>query len=175
MTMKPLLLALAILALLCAPASGQTLKALSYNTTNGKISYAGTNPLTFTNTVFFGDDVSINPSVSINYGGSEVINLEERTLAGDWLVAGGLNFSNATNAATTRTNLGLYNTNAPAAFAALALWDEVNDELGLRVSDDEIRVTPILIITDAPTNTTNAVKWIRVVEGTNSYRLPLFQ
>ena len=84
--------------------------------------------------------------------------------------------TNATlNAATTRTNLGLYNTNAPAAFAALALWDEVNDEIGLRVVDDEIRVTPILIGTNAPTDTTNAVKWIRFVEGTNYYRVPLYQ
>jgi hypothetical protein len=104
--MKPLLLTL-LLATLCATGHGQTIKSLGYNTTNGKIGYAGTNPLIFTNTVFFGNDVSINPSAGINYGGSEVMNLEEKTLVGDWLVAGGLSFFNATNAATTRTNLGL--------------------------------------------------------------------
>jgi hypothetical protein len=104
--MKKLFLTL-LIATLCATGYGQTIKALGYNTTNGKIGYAGTNPLTFTNTVFFGDDVSINPSAGINYGGSEVMNLEERTLVGDWAVAGGLGFFNATNAATTRTNLGL--------------------------------------------------------------------
>jgi hypothetical protein len=104
--MKRLLFTL-LLAAFCATGYAQTIKSLGYNTTNGKIGYAGTNPLTFTNTVFFGDDVSINPSAGINYGGSEVMNLEERTLTGDWLVAGGLSFFNATNAATTRTNLGL--------------------------------------------------------------------
>jgi hypothetical protein len=104
--MKTLFLTL-LLATLCATGYGQTIKSLGFNTTNGKIGYAGTNPLTFTNTVFFGDDVSINPSAGINYGGSEVMNLEERTLVGDWAVAGGLGFFNATNAATTRTNLGL--------------------------------------------------------------------
>jgi hypothetical protein len=77
--------------------------------TNGNVVYAGTNNLTFTNTVFFGNDTSINTSSGINYGSSEVINLEERTLVGDWTIAGGLVFFNATNAATARTNLGLGN------------------------------------------------------------------
>jgi hypothetical protein len=75
--------------------------------TNGNVVYTGTNNLTFTNTVFFGGDTSINTSSGINYGSSEVINLEERMLVGDWAIAGGLVFFNATNAATTRTNLGL--------------------------------------------------------------------
>jgi hypothetical protein len=96
--------------------------------------------------------------------------------ADDITVEGAIYFTEVlTNLAVTRTNLGLYNTNAPAAFAALALWDEVNDEMGLRVVDDEIRVTSFLIGTNAPTDTTNAVKWIRFVEGTNSYRVPLYQ
>jgi hypothetical protein len=96
-----------LLATLCATGYGQTIKSLGYNTTNGDVVYAGTNPLVFTNAVFFGGDASINPSGGINYGGSEVMNLEERTLVGDWAVAGGLSFFNTTNAATTRTNLGL--------------------------------------------------------------------
>jgi hypothetical protein len=93
-----------LLATLCATGYGQTIKTLGYNT-NGEVVYAGTNPLVFTNAVFFGGDVSINPSAGINYGGSEVMNLEEKTLLGDWTVAGGLSFFNTTNAAITRTNL----------------------------------------------------------------------
>jgi hypothetical protein len=120
------LLAILLLAACAVSAHGQTIKSLGYNTTNGSVVYAGTNPLSFTNTVFFGSDTSINTSSGINYGGSEVINLEERTLVGDWVVAGGLAFISATNAATTRTNLGLgatwlTNTNVTNFRAAIGL------------------------------------------------------
>ena len=101
------LLALLLLAACAVSAQGQTIKTLGYNTTNGSVVYAGTNNLTFTSTVFFGSDTSINTSSGINYGGSEVINLEERTLVGDWVIGGALAFINATNVAATRTNLGL--------------------------------------------------------------------
>jgi len=137
-----------LLATLCATGYGQTIKALGYNTTNGKISYAGTNPLTFTNTVFFGDDVSINPSAGINYGGSEVMNLEEKTLAGDWLVAGGLSFFNATNAATTRTNLGL-------GWPALTNSNAATVLLGINASNQVVAATNI-IFTNGVAFTTNA-------------------
>jgi len=142
--MKHLLTTL-LLATLCATGYGQTIRSLGYNTTNGKISYAGTNPLTFTNTVFFGDDTSINPSAGINYGGSEVMNLEERTLAGDWAVAGGLSFFNTTNAATTRTNLGLgatwlTNTNATNFRTAIGLG-ATNQVTFAGVNAQEIVVT----------------------------------
>jgi len=173
MTMKPILLSLALLALLCAPASGQTLKALSYNTTNGEVAYTGTNVLRL-------PDFVVDGGISISYDkmrweGGERLNFETLEFFDTWTFNSPLDFATTEAAATTRTNLGLYNTNAPAAFAALALWDEANDVVGLRVVDDEIRLAPILIGTSAPTDTTNAVKWIRVVEGTNSYRLPLFQ
>jgi hypothetical protein len=110
---------LALLLAACAvTAQGQTIKTLGYNTTNGNVVYAGTNPLSFTNAVFFGGDTSINTSSGINYGGSEVINLEERTLVGDWVIGGALAFINATNVAITRTNLGLGGTNI-VTFAGL--------------------------------------------------------
>jgi len=132
-----------LLAAICATGYGQTIKTLGYNT-NGQVVYTGTNPLVFTNTVFFGDDVSINPSAGINYGGSEVMNFEERTLAGDWAVAGGLSFFNTTNAATTRTNLGLgatwlTNTNVTNFRTAIGLG-ATNDVTFKSVSVDEVTI-----------------------------------
>jgi hypothetical protein len=50
--MKPLLLTI-LLAACAVTAHGQTIKTLGYNTTNGNVVYAGTNPLTFTNNVGF--------------------------------------------------------------------------------------------------------------------------
>jgi hypothetical protein len=62
-----------------------------------------------------------------------------------------------------------------SVFSALFLWDETNDEAALRVDEGEINVSQSLVTTNAPSDTTNAVRWIKVLEGTNSYRLPLFQ
>jgi hypothetical protein len=185
--MKLILALLAALCLLAAAAQAQTIKTLGYNTTNGEVVYSGTNALLFTNEVSF-----LGTANAANFAANGSISVADGTnnffVAGDDIVeflvpiqienSTGLAFGGtnaATAAAATRTNLGLYNTNAPAAFAALALWDEVNEEIGLRVVDDEIRVTSFLIGTNAPTDTTNVVKWIRVVEGTNSYRVPLYQ
>jgi hypothetical protein len=159
------------LATLCATACGQTIKSLGYDTASGEVvANTGTNVLTFTN-----ETVNI---LSISDEGVLIWDVQNNSFYTETSFFSALAFAGTnaiTVAAETRTNLGLYNTNEPAAFAALALWDEVNDELGLRVVDDEIRVAPLLIGTSAPTDTTNAVKWIRVFEGTNSYRIPLFQ
>jgi hypothetical protein len=66
--MKPILLSLALLALLCAPASGQTLKALSYNTTNGEVAYTGTNALTFTNGISFTTNAAATTRTNLGLG-----------------------------------------------------------------------------------------------------------
>jgi hypothetical protein len=66
--MKPLLLSLALLALLCAPASGQTLKTLSYNTTNGQVAYTGTNALTFTNAISFTTNAAATTRTNLGLG-----------------------------------------------------------------------------------------------------------
>jgi hypothetical protein len=116
------------LAILSATASAQTIKALGYNTTNGEVvANTGTNVLTFTNEVFFGEDFSIGDAI-IRYDGSERISVEELSLKDgsvtrlSWgndtngvdvdllRTAGPIEFTGgeaATNAAITRTNLGL--------------------------------------------------------------------
>jgi hypothetical protein len=89
------------LALFCATACGQTIKALGYNTTNGEVVYAGTNVLTFTNglQVFDGEikaiELTYDAASEFVYGIA---------------IASQIEFfgTNATTAAaTTRTNLGI--------------------------------------------------------------------
>jgi hypothetical protein len=162
------------LAIFCATAYGQTIKTLGYNTTNGEVvANTGTNVLTFTNTLSIVGNLEMTDGASIDFDDGDFFITAANIFLGGPFEFSGTN--SVVDAGITRTNLGLYATNSAAVFAALALWDEVNDELGLRVVDDEIRVAPFLIGTSAPTDTTNAVKWIRVFEGTNSYRIPLFQ
>jgi hypothetical protein len=54
-------------ALAASPAAGQTIKSLGYNTTNGQVVYSGTNPLTFTNPLAFGDTTNA-ASIRTNLG-----------------------------------------------------------------------------------------------------------
>ena len=120
-------LLLTILACLVAASAGaQTIKSLGYNTTNGKVVYSGTNTLAFTNlsgvvlqngplavseiqdnsgnSIFMVNDqyfvnVSANGGAALDWGGSSVI------------VGLPISFAASSNAATTRTNLGLGATN----------------------------------------------------------------
>ena len=46
-------------------AHSQTLKALSYNTTNGQVAYSGTNSLTFTNPLQFATNVRANTRTNL--------------------------------------------------------------------------------------------------------------
>jgi hypothetical protein len=54
-------------ALAASPAAGQTIKSLGYNTTNGQVVYSGTNTLTFTNPLAFGDTTN-TASIRTNLG-----------------------------------------------------------------------------------------------------------
>jgi hypothetical protein len=96
-----------LLAAMCAvaPASGQSIRTLGFNTTNGEIVYSGTNALTFTNEVL---SFSYGPGLLISNG---VIEGNGRSIAlEDGSVIGTFNFQNAVEfsaAATTRTNLSL--------------------------------------------------------------------
>ena len=58
MTTRLLILLAAVLLCWAAPAQGQTIKSLGFNTTNGNIVYAGTNVLTFTNALAFGTNAA---------------------------------------------------------------------------------------------------------------------
>jgi hypothetical protein len=57
-------------AALAAPAAGQTVKTLGYNTTNGNVVYGGTNPLTFTNPLQFATNA--RAATRTNLGGTAV-------------------------------------------------------------------------------------------------------
>ena len=133
--MKHLLTLLAAFTLLVSPAAAQTIKSLGYNTTNGSIvANTGTNTLRFTNNVSFQGGPLINGS-GIFYDTSGGINLEENILTdnsnstvftwGDSTVSFSkpITFANTTNAATTRTNLGLGATNT-VRFGSILLYQD---------------------------------------------------
>jgi opacity protein-like surface antigen len=154
-----------------------------------------------------GADVDITLYGMIGYGAE--IDLEERDLTAgsgyDWNLGnsgmnsvGAISFANTTNAATTRTNLGipwagLTNVNANAFLTALLvnedinstnlqtitaarhLYDETGQQPSLRGDDGEFITSASFVTTNTPANTTNAVRWLIIAEGTNSYRVPLFQ
>ena len=80
-------------ALAAAPAAGQTVKSLGYNTTNGFVTYSGTNSLTFTNALQF--STNARAATRTNLGGT---------------TAGNAVFT-ATNATAAATAVGLGATN----------------------------------------------------------------
>jgi hypothetical protein len=80
-------------ALAAAPAAGQTVKSLGFNTTNGQVVYSGTNPLTFTNSLQF--STNARAATRTNLGATTV---------GDSVFT-------ATNEAAAATAIGLGATN----------------------------------------------------------------
>jgi hypothetical protein len=80
-----------------------------------------------------------------------------------------------TNRNTFRIALELEGTNAIPVQRAYELYDGANEAVALSAGDGDLVAGPYLIITNAPTNTTNAVRWIQVIQGTNFYKLPLYQ
>ena len=142
-----LLILLAAAALAAAPAAGQTIKSLGFNTTNGQIVYSGTNRLTFTNSLLVasqtGSVLSVgttNVQIRRDPGSGSLIftangntNTFEFLSSGTLRLSGPLSFDATTNApgyaATSRTNLGgttvgnavFTATNAAAAATAIGL------------------------------------------------------
>jgi len=72
MTTRLILLLAAALLCWAAPAAGQTIKSLGFNTTNGQIVYSGTNALTFTNALQF--STNARAATRTNLGGTTVGN-----------------------------------------------------------------------------------------------------
>jgi hypothetical protein len=162
------------LAIFCATAYGQTIKTLGYNTTNGEVvANTGTNVLTFTNTLSIVGNLEMTDGASIDFDDGDFFITAANIFLGGPFEFSGTN--SVVDAGITRTNLGLYATNSAAVFAALALWDDSNSEFGMAVQDAELTISQGLVSTNAPTDATNAVRWIRVNQGTNSYRIPLYQ
>ena len=93
--MKLRLLILLAAALAAAPAAGQTIKSLGFNTTNGQVVYSGVNTLTFTNSLQFATNA--RAATRTNLGGTTVGNA----------------VFTATNAAAAASAVGLGTTNYP--------------------------------------------------------------
>ena len=120
--MKHLLLSLLIFGFGISGSLGQTIKSLGYNTTNGQVvANTGTNVLTFTN--IYGvqvnnlqiGDTNVKTDFYIEDDGLSisVYRTNTETFIGNFgfldsvRLAVPITFNNTTNAATTRTNLGL--------------------------------------------------------------------
>ena len=91
--MKTLYIILALFLFGAASAHSQTLKTLSYNTTNGQVVYSGSNSLTFTDALQF--STNARAATRTNLGGTTV----------------GNSVFTATNAAEAATAVGLGTTN----------------------------------------------------------------
>jgi hypothetical protein len=187
MTMKTLLLTL-LLATFCATGGhGQTVKSLGYNI-NGEVVYTGTNAMIFTNGFSLVDgetraiDLATDAGSEFFYG----INVAAEI--------GFFGTNAATAASATRTNLGLplpaltntsvtdfrnaislEVTNGSSVEYAAKLWDAAASEQGFFVEDNEIVISGGTANTNAPADTTNAVRWINVNVGGNTYKIPLYQ
>jgi hypothetical protein len=115
--MKLRLLILLAAALAAAPAAGQTVKSLGYNTTNGQVVYSGTNTLRMPDQVKFGTNSAGIASGSqyltlLDGGGGVALQLgTNRIIAYDEIDFGGISGTALSNAAATRTNFGLGGTN----------------------------------------------------------------
>jgi hypothetical protein len=98
-----LFLALLLATLCAATGYGQTMKALSYNTTNGVVAYSSTNVLTFTN-----EQLDLR---TIGADGTQVWDVVNNLFFTDLSLQNSSISFNGTNAAfaaaTTRTNLNL--------------------------------------------------------------------
>ena len=98
--MKLRLLILLAAALAAAPAAGQTIKSLGFNTTNGQVVYGGSNSLTFTNALQF--STNARAATRTNLGGTSVGNsVFTATNAAAAATAVGLGWSALTNAQST--------------------------------------------------------------------------
>jgi hypothetical protein len=156
--------AILLAALLAATSYGQTIKSLGYNTTNGQI-VAATN-VVWTNAFSFSTNtVAAQVRTNLGLGWSALTN------------SNSAGFRRALGYGGNNTNTG----DSPLAgeayvYAAWGLWDIAeNGRIAWRVEDSDIFIGSFMDTTNAPTNTTNAVRWLKVLQGTNSYRIPLYK
>jgi len=147
------------LATLCVTAYGQTIKSIGYNTTNGEvIANTGTNTLTFTNAFAFTTNAVAEVRTNLGLPWTGLTNTNPDT----FLTA-------------LRITIDINSTNLLAVTAANHLYDETGQQASLKGDDGEFVTASDFVTTNAPADTTNAVRWLIINEGTNSYRLPLFQ
>jgi hypothetical protein len=109
--MKHLFLTILLATLCAATGYGQTMKALSYNTTNGVVAYSGTNQLTFTNgTINFSNIVvgGFTTTSQLNVGDIQIVT--NRLIFNT--TNSGFQFSAGASATQLRNDLGLGSTNS---------------------------------------------------------------
>lgn len=98
MKLRLLILLAAAAALAAAPAAGQTVKSLGYNTTNGQIVYSGSNSLTFTNALQFATNARATTRTNLGLGGSDSVTFSNLSLnASGSLAIGGMNVTAITS------------------------------------------------------------------------------
>jgi hypothetical protein len=127
-------------ALTAAPAAGQTIKSLGYNTTNGQVVYSGTNTLTFTNP----------------------LNLTNTVRVGVFGQGGASGFAGRTSGG----NLALYGTNVTTAQPSFYGFDGFNNTA---FSAGVARTNLGLSTTDAVTFQSLVADQLQVLIGTNLY------
>jgi hypothetical protein len=181
--MKTVYIILTLFLFGAASAHSQTLKALSYNTTNGGIVYSGTNDLRMPATFRIGTNQSGFSSFSV--GSSQFLQLWDGAGAVAMLVSTSaitfydpLAFSLTAHAATTRTNLGATSvgntvftaSNAATAATAIGLGTTnsptfsnltLNGTLGVSnaatfATNVSVNGTFVFASSSVPTATTNA-------------------
>jgi len=110
MKLRLLILLLAAAALAAAPATAQTIKSLGYNTTNGFVTYSGSNSLTFTNALQFSTNARAATRTNLDLGAAWLTN----TSVTNFRTAIGLGATWLTNTNVTnfRTDIGLGATNS---------------------------------------------------------------
>jgi hypothetical protein len=138
MTTRLILLAAAALLCWAAPLQGQTIKSLGYNTTNGTLVYTGTNDFRLPATIRIGTNqagISSGGQFLSLTDGDGGVSMQLGTNAitvYDKISFGGAGGTASSNAATTRTNLGLplealTNTSNVTAMRALAGSTNTNE------------------------------------------------
>ena len=119
--MKTLYIILALFLFGAVSAHSQTLKTLSYNTTNGRVVYSGTNDLGFPETIKFGTNgaaVYTGGQFFFLTDGEGGVALQIGTnsiTAYSKIAFGGTVSNTLANAAATRTNLGIASYTTPIA------------------------------------------------------------
>jgi len=163
-----------LLATLCAANSyGQTMKALSYNVSNGVVAYSSTNTLQLPSSVKFGGDAGIVSS-SLQFANEDRISLEETRFFGDWTFGGSITFEAA---ASVRTNLGLgatwlTNGNVTNFLAAIGLSATNNVSFNsVAVTNAAATRTNLSLGLPALTNTSN-VTIMRALAGSTNTNEP---
>jgi len=80
-------------ALAAAPAAGQTIKSLGFNTTNGQVVYSGTNALTFTNSLQFATNARAATRTNLGLGTTNAVTFGNITATGTLGVSNAATFS----------------------------------------------------------------------------------